>query len=314
VDFEKDCSNIVMIVDGVPRGMHMVPDIAAGASVQDQVGQVLDRLARMIEFYNGSHPANPLKESQKILVTGELLEDEKALEYIRAQSGYAIEPLVSARQALSGYSIPSIAVNAGMLDIRQENEKGAAPCRYLDMGAVERDQRPRVNVGGVLKKLAVPLAVFAGIGLLIVSYLSFNQYRADVTRLQTDSSIANSALTQKTVLSEQNKLLQATLDKITSRVNDIKAGQQVIFSPRGYVDEVASIVGSLPENVTIDTLDVNSRGISLAGSAADSAPVIEFSANLEKSGDFARADITWIDRPHDVGKSQQLFFKISITR
>jgi Tfp pilus assembly protein PilN len=314
VDFEKDCSNIVMIVDSVPRGMHMVPDIAAGASVQDQVGQVMDRLARMIEFYNGSHPSNPLKEPLKILVTGELLEDNQAMEYIRPQAGYSIELLNSAAPVFAGQSIRSIAVNAGMLNVQPENSKGLPPCHYLDMGDIVREQRPKANLTGILKKSAVPLAVFAGVGLLTLSYLSLGQYREEVTNLQTELTKANTELAQKKALFAQSKLLQTNIDKVASRVNDIKAGQQVISSPRGYVDDVASIVGCLPEKVTIDSLDVDSRGIFLDGIAAEAEPVIEFATNLEKSGDFAKADITWIDRPHDVGAGKQLHFKLVITR
>src|SRR4030043_1178101 len=85
VDFEKDCSNIVMLVESVPRGMHMVPSLGAGASLHDEVGPVADKLTKMIDFYNGGHPGAPIKDRAKILATGELLDDKSTLEFFRQQ-------------------------------------------------------------------------------------------------------------------------------------------------------------------------------------------------------------------------------------
>ncbi len=314
IDFEKDCSNIVMIVDGIPRGMHMVPALAVSASLQDQVGQVMDKLAKMIEFYNGSHPARPIKEPVKVLVTGELLEDEKAFEYINPPAGYSVEALTSVRHTLPGRSIRQIAVNTGMLDICRENGKAAPPCRYLDLGNIVKEKRPKTNVPGVLKKVVIPFAVVAGIGMLTVTYLSLGKVQADVNEHQAELAQLNSALVQKQVLAAQAQQLGLKIENISSRVDEIKAGRQVIFSSRAYVDEIASIVACMPENVTFNSLDIDSVEISLKGTALEAAPVIEFADKLEKSGGFSQAVITWIDKPRDSGQDNRLDFTLIITR
>lgn len=313
VDFEKDCSNIVMIVDGVPRGMHMVPALAAGASLQDQLGQVTDKLAKMIEFYNGSHPAAPIKEPVKILITGELLEDEKALEYIKQQVNYSLEPLTAVRPALAGQPIRRIAVNAGMLEIPHENSQNAL-CHHLDLASIVKERRPKTNIPGVLKKVVVPLAVVAGISLLTLSWLSLGNARTDLNKVQADYALAKSELIQKQALLTQAKQQEAKIDDMTSLVEEIKSGRQQIFGSREYVGDITSIVAAMPKDVTFNSLVMDSAEISLEGTALTAAPVLTFADNLEKSGGFAQAVITWIDKPHDVGSGQQLFFKLTINR
>jgi Tfp pilus assembly PilM family ATPase len=313
VDFEKDCSNIVMIVDGVPRGLHMVPALASGAGLQDQVGQVTDKLAKMIEFYNSNHPAKPIMEPVKILVTGELLEEEKTFEFIKPQIDCVIEPLASANNALAGKSIRQIAVNAGMLAACRENGKDIL-CHYLDMGDIVKDHRPKTNLPGLLKKVAVPFAVVGGITILTFAYLSLGNAQADVKKLQADYARAGSELVQKQALSAQAQQQQARIDDIASRVAEIKSGRQVIFSSREYNGDISAIIAAMPKDVTFNSLNVDPVEITLEGTALMAAPVIMFADNLEKSGAFSQAIITWIDKPRTVGDSKQLYFKMVIAR
>ena len=65
VDLEKDYSNIVILVEGVPVGMQIVPAMGQGAELPEEVRQVIDRINKMVEFYNGSHPKQPVAGSGK---------------------------------------------------------------------------------------------------------------------------------------------------------------------------------------------------------------------------------------------------------
>lgn len=314
VDFGRDCSNIVIIADGVPRGLHMVPALAEGASLQDQVTQVMDKLAKMVEFYNGSHPSHPVKENVRIFVAGELLEDENAFEYIKPVAGFSLEPLACLRPALSGRSIRPVAVNAGMLDIRQGSGKNAALSRPLDMGEIIRQRRRKSDVRGLLKKITVPLAVTAGIAVLALSSLTWAKQYAEIRKLQESVDIANSVLTIKQAEADEAGLLESQIEDISLRIAEINAGREEIFMSRGYVDDIASIVACMPEGITFDSLDMDAEEINLCGSAADTSPVIEFADRLEASGDFSEAVITWIDSPRAIGEENHYNFELIITR
>ncbi len=319
VDFEKDCSNIIMIVDGVPRGMHMVPALASGASLQDQVEQVTDKLAKMIDFYNSNHPAKPVRESVKVLITGELLDDEKAFSYIQPQIGYPVEFLTATLKSLTGWPLHQNAVNAGSGLINTQPEKSAGkdavPYCYINLDKIARANRPGPDFKKSAKKILVPLGVVAGLSLLTVSCLSQMELRETITALQTDLSRANTELVQKKAEVEKAQLLNDNIDEIVSRIADIEAGQLEMFSSKDYVDDISSIVSSMPSGLTFSTLLVNSEQITLAGISSAASSVVQFADKLEAAGRFSSAVIYSLDKPYYINESEQaLNFKIIITR
>src|SRR4030042_6205029 len=86
VDFEKDYSNIVMLVEGVPLGMQIVPSLGPEAVLQDAVRKITDKVSKMVEFYNGNHPRKPIQETIKVLLTGELSKDDGGARLIQEEA------------------------------------------------------------------------------------------------------------------------------------------------------------------------------------------------------------------------------------
>jgi cell division protein FtsB len=201
-----------------------------------------------------------------------------------------------------------------MLDILQTHGKGAAFSQYLDMGSIVKESRPKTNIAGVLKKMAVPAMLVAGMALLALSFISLKNYQADYGRLEAELAQANTQLEQKQSASDDSQQAEAQISELSARADEINFGKQAIFTPREYVAEAASVIACLPPNVTVNTLEVDVVEIALSGTAAQPGPVILFADNLETAGGFSEAIITWIDRPHDMGETQQLYFRISVTR
>jgi type IV pilus assembly protein PilM len=308
-DFEKDCSNIVIVVDGVPRAMQMVPAPGLGASLQDQVGQVMDKLARMVEFYNNTHPQQPVKEPVKILITGEMLEDEKAAGFFQPPAGYTVEYLPAVKKYLSGWPVRQYAVNAGLLDFPSEQ----GPYQLFNLESIIQSRLPQTDVARLLKKAAVPLALVAGLGLLTVTYLSRAGVLEDITKLQADFSRSQTELAQKQSAATEARAVQEKIDALTSSLAAIEAGREEIFASRQYTADISAIIASMPEGLTINSLEVSGGAIVLEGSAAAAAPVIQYAHNLETAGGFYSAIINWIDKPRATIQDQpQLAFRMAI--
>ena len=79
VDFEPDYSNITLVVQGVPIGMHTVPSSGVDANLQDTTGQLISELTRMTGFYNDNHPRTPITDTTAILLTGELANEPETV-------------------------------------------------------------------------------------------------------------------------------------------------------------------------------------------------------------------------------------------
>jgi len=308
VDFEIDCSNIVMIVDGIPRGMHMVPSLAEGASLQDQAGHVADKLQKMIDFYNGGRPAKPIKEPARIFVTGEMLDDEKTFEYLRSLTGNNVEHLAAGKQALAGWPIRQYAVNAGLLEILEEKDKGKnnAPFRRLSLDQIIVNRRPKTNIQKTLKKVLLPAMLLGCIGLLATSYLSLREIQSNNSVLERNYNAVSIELSARHRLIAQAQEKQAGIDLLQAQVADIKAGRESMFISRSYVSIISSIVASLPEGLTFNSLNIGEGTISLGGSASGSAPVIQFADNLKTIGGFSDAIINRIDELHTIKDTYQV--------
>jgi Tfp pilus assembly PilM family ATPase/Tfp pilus assembly protein PilN len=317
VDFEKDCSNIVMMVDGVPRGLHMVPALPAGASLMDQLAQVTDKMAKMIEFYNGSHPAKPIKEPARILVTGDLLDDVSAFSSIQTQVGYPVEQLDTAKKFPAGWPVFSYSVNAGLMDVRMDTDNGkdTSPYHYLDLENIVKERRPKTDVLKVLKKSLVPAAIIAALALLATSYLSQQKIQENIAQLSTQYNGVNAELVQKQAAAKQADLLQGQIDNISAQIKAIESGKLEIFSSREYVDDITAIVACMPEGINFDALEITSTNIVLQGTTDDASTVVKFAGNLENTGGYSRADIEWIQAPHAVidGRMES-DFKITIIK
>ena len=317
VDFEKDCSNIVMLVEGVPRGMHMVPALGQGASLEDQVGQVTDKLAKMIDFYNGSHPAKPIPETVKVLVTGELLNDERTIEFIRPQVTYPVELLTTANKALSGLPLHELAVNAGseLLDVQpgKDTKKDAVPHQNLNLEKIIKERRPKTDIGKSIKRILVPLALVVGISVLVVSYLSQREAQASISELEADMTRVNAEFSQQQESASQSRLLEDSIDETEAMIEDIKDDKHEIFESKNYVSDISSIIENMPEGLTFSTMEIDTTQITVQGSTYQASSVVQFARNLETSGDFSQAIIIWIDRSHSSNEDNPgLAFQIVI--
>lgn len=316
IDLEKDCSNIVMMVDGIPRGMHMVPALAPGASLRDQLVQVADKLSKMIEFYNGSHPAKPVVEPVRILVTGELMEDPDAKGLLEEQIGYSVEFLDLPRLSPDGKDGFPYAVSAGLLHILTgETDKNAAPFRNLNLETIIKERRPKTDVRKVVKKSLVPCCIAVGLALLGVLYVSHNNILNDVAALQAGLNRVNAELSARQAAIQQAQELQAKIDGITSVIEQIQYGRRQIFSSREYVDDISAVVSSMPEGIIFNSLSIDAAQIMLDGVSREAGTVVVFADNLETIGGFPEAVIQWIDRPRETpDKQMEVFFRITINK
>ena len=319
VDFETDFSNIVMMVDGVPRGMHMVPALAAGAPLQDQVEQVMDKVSKMVDFYNSSHPVKLVKVPVRICVTGGLLDDDTAVGYIQPRSGYNIELLTTNIKALSGlpFHRNAVSTGSGIIEayLEKETGKSAAASGYISLEKIIRERRPRTDLVKSTRKALVPVMLLAGVALLGVLYSARTGLQSNLGELQAVMDRANAGLMQLQEAVKEADELQSQIDKIAADIDVINTGSLEMFQSREYMDDVTSIVASLPPGVIFNALDIDSGEIYLSGISRNASSVVLFADNLETTGGFPQAIIQVIEKSHDAGGGVQVLdFSIVIIR
>jgi Tfp pilus assembly protein PilN len=321
VDFEPDYSNITLVVQGIPVGMHTVPSPGPEANLQDMTGQLIRELTRMTGFYNNNHPRNPIPETTAILLTGELSNEPETLKLIQAETGYPVEILkeLPANTVVMPPEAPlaTFAVNIG--DALQDGVPHAHPAgdpalvRDINLhNIIEERAGGKKNVISI-KKVLLSAVLVIGIGALAAAYLSQNQAGVKVAQLKAELQQAKQELTLIQAASGLAAQTSNTLNAVIASAQQIEQDNQKILNPRDSVSDLKFLTQSLPLASTFNTIDISSGQININGITTAPERVIDYVRSLEASGKFAAANIIWIDR-YGIGNSPLISFLITIIR
>jgi Tfp pilus assembly protein PilN len=321
VDFEPDYSNITLMVQSIPVGMHTVPSPGPEANLQDMTGHLIRELTRMTGFYNNNHPRNPIPETTTILLTGELSNEPETLKLIQEETGYPVEILkeLPANTVVIPPEAPlaAFAVNIGdaLQDGVSHGHPASDPALVRDINLqniIEERAGGKKHVISI-KKVLLSAALVIGIGALAVAYLSQNQASVEVAQLQAELQQAKRQLTQTQAAVDLAAQTSNTINAMISSTQQIERENQKILNPRDSVSDLKFLTQSLPPASTFNTIDISSGQININGTTTAPERVIDYVRSLETSGKFAAANIIWIDRYQSVN-NPLISFLITIIR
>ena len=299
VECEKDYSNIVMLVGGVPQALHIIPSLGPQAALQDEIRQVVGRLNKMVNFYNGNHPKNPIKDTAKILLTGELVNDKSVIELVQQEVNYPVELLAPTNKVISDLPANEYAVNAGSLLMKVIPEKqvtrNTAPYRSINLGRIARELRGAAISSLSNKVIFGSIAAFAGIAALTFAFLSQNQVRTEIGEIQTQLDEANAAYNAAKSALDASQSVQNHITEIKTQIDLVNSSYQSILDSPDYVSDIAAITQSEPEGIMFTSLDLGSEQITVHGRADVPFSVVQFARNLELIGGFVKAEIERIE-------------------
>jgi Tfp pilus assembly protein PilN len=320
VDFEPDFSNITLVVQGVPVGMHTVPSSSPEANLQDITGHLIRELRRMAGFYNDNHPGNPIPETTAILLTGELSHGPETAKLIQDETGYRVELLheLPAGTVIIPPEVPlaTFAVNIG--DALQDGvpqgypAAGPALVRDINLRDIITERAGSKKPEGLLRKVLLATALVIGVGALAAAYLWQNQAGAEVIQLQTELQQAKQELAQVQAAAALAAQTTNNINEILASTQKLEQQNQEILSPRDSVNDINLLTGALPPATTFETINVSSGQISIEGTTTSPERVMEYVRSLESSGKFTAANIIWIDKNTD--KTLNISFLMNIIR
>lgn len=316
VDLEKDYSNVVMLVDGVPQALNIIPSLGPEAAQQDDVRQITGRLTKMVDFYNGNHPQKPVDETIKVLVTGEMANDTKVVEIVRQELSYPVELLATDNEDLTDLPLHEYAANAGsvLMKVLPKKEAGKVltPYRNINLAKIAGELRGVDTSARSLLKLLSPIILVGGLAALVFAFVSQNQAQTDIVQAQAALDQANLAFSQMQGSYTSTQEIQDMIDQILVQIDVVNSSYESVVGSLDFVNDISIITKSLPKGVVFTSLQINSGSINIFGVMNTTSPVVQFARNLEASGRFSKASISWIDRSN-IG-DYAFAFLIVITR
>jgi Tfp pilus assembly PilM family ATPase/Tfp pilus assembly protein PilN len=316
VECEKDYSNIVMLVDGIPQALNIIPSLGAQAAQPDEIRQVTGKLIKMVDFYNGNHPKQPVKDSVKVLLTGELANDAKIVELVRQEVANPVELLKAENKAIAKLPLHEYAVNAGslLIDVTPKKEnKETPPLRNIILGKIAADLKSGGAGGSGLKKTWLWGAIAVGIVALVLAFFFQSQTQSDIDQVKSDLTKANAQYKEIQNTINHSASIQDDIDKIKAQINSANANYAAVIGGNDYVGDIAAITRSQPENVAFTSFKLATGSISLFGKADKGSSVVQFARNLESIGGFSVASISWINGSNS-GDDFSINFLINISR
>jgi Tfp pilus assembly PilM family ATPase/Tfp pilus assembly protein PilN len=317
VDFEPDYANIVLLVRGVPAGIQITQSLNSGASLPEQAGQLIREMTRMAGFYNDRNPVNPLPESLPVLLTGELSHDPSVAALIRSETGYPVELLEPPPDTFTlpaGLHLDDFAVNAGAALLERERSgKEMPPYQNINFGSIikEREQ-DRKNT--TIKRTLLSAALGVGVIALSAAYLLQSGIGTEIAQARNGLGEANARLALVQEAAGRAAQTEKSISDLLAGSQAIQAENRAVFSHDETVSDIDFVTKSLPPQVTFNVIDINKDQITIRGSGADKARIVEYVKALESSGKFAQADINWIEKPRSAGSSGDFTFLITIER
>ena len=321
VDFEPDYSNITLVVQGKPVGMHTVPLTGPEANLQDMTGHLAHELNRMTGFYNDNHPKNPIPETTPVLLTGELSNEPETLGLIQEKTGYPVELLreLPADTVVMPPEAPlaTFAVNVG--DALQDGIPHGHPAidpalvRDLNLRNIIEARAGGKKAAVSMKKVLLSAALVIGIGALAAAYFPQNQANAKAAQLKAELQQAKQELAQRQAASGLAAQTSNTISAVIASTQQIEQENQKILNTRDSVSDLKFLTQCLPPASTFNTLNVSPGHININGVTTAPERVIDYVRSLETSGKFAAANIIWIDR-YGSGDNQIISFLMTIIR
>lgn len=316
VECEKDYSNVVMLVDGIPQVLNIIPSLGAQAAQPDEIRQVTGKLVKMVDFYNSNHPKQPVKDTVKVYLTGELSNDTKVVELVRQEVTNPVEFLKAEQKSIAKLPLHEYAVNAGSLFMESPPKKetiDTPPLHNIILGKIAAELNNVSTGGSGMKKTLLWGAVIAGILALGLAFFFQHQAQSDIDQVQSELTTVSAQYKGIQDATSHAKAIQDEIDQTRAQIKSAGTDYASVTRGNDYVSDIAAIAKSLPNNVTFSSFKLAAGQISLFGKADKSASVVLLARNLESIGGFANANVSWLNFSKSID-NLNITFQINITR
>jgi type IV pilus assembly protein PilM len=114
VNLEENELDITLVTDYLPAIMRTFSLSQEGLDVQGKLERLVSELTQTVRFYNDSHPSTPIEHATSVHLTGRLLEDPEAYDYLRDAVDWPVERIVPPLPCPDALPVMEYATNIGL--------------------------------------------------------------------------------------------------------------------------------------------------------------------------------------------------------
>lgn len=284
IDLERETSDLVLVVEGVPVIMRTLIMQGGGVTLDDQVKQVTAEVSRTLEFYNSSHPERPIDSATPAFLTGELAEDDALADLVRAGISNPVEELAPDFDYPAELPIAEYAVNIGLAlkGPAPIGTRRAATFPALDLAIVPDSHRARRPQ---MKSWLYALSALFAVALLLPAYQAKSNGEVEAARLEMELG----------TISQQLQDTRQILDPVNGmeiEVSRLREERDALLGTAGsFTDRLDLVFGGLTAEVGLNSITVTGNAITLDGFAITPSFAIQYASFLEETELFSAVHI-----------------------
>jgi Tfp pilus assembly PilM family ATPase len=299
VNMEPDSSDIIFIAGGVPVVMHSISPRSEGATLEDNIKRLADELVKTAAFYQSRHPESAISPALPLLLTGELASEKAVGGLLQSEVEYDIEPLSPPVDAPPELPVPLYAANIGLALKKNKREVGPGkndPYHDIKINVFsDKYRKPRVKPPPISQVILWALPAIA-IATVIPLYLALGEARAENARLGTEFNDISGELGLATLVSEGNARTEATIEKINTAADSLRASDQNLLARRGvFTRDLQMIIGALPASTYITSIETDGGAITVRGETDSVFKAVEYATILKSIRPFTEVRISELD-------------------
>lgn len=315
VNFEADCFDIIVVAKGMPTILHSVTPKSEAATLEDNIGRLVDELTRTVDFYNITHADNPIGADMPLVLTGDLADSGSVIDSIRPSVGYQIEPIAPKLKYPADFPAARYASNIGLALKRERKTFARDATHFYDINLNLLSGKSRAERRPVpLSQRILPSVLIAGAALLFFLSMLYNQSQAETKRLNEEVGRLDRELMQTRLRADEAAKIEEDIKLLQSETATVSQQQQAVLGKNiNDADILQLVVNATPPQAIYTRIEITSEQIIIEGEADTAATVMDYATALE-AGKFSDVRVGKVGEITEGQSQNALSFNIVISR
>jgi len=287
IDIETESADIIIVSGGIPAMMRTLT-MRSDQSLARRIQYLVEEFERTLQFYESSHPDEPLSRSTPLFLTGGLVRDVEIVQAVTAGIEYQVEPLASPLESPPDLPLSQYAVNIGLaLKNVSSPRDGGIP----DVNILPDVYRPRALT---TKQILFVPTILAGLALIFPLYQLANSATTEVYRTEAEYNTISQQLQIRQLENQKIKQIEDAIAQVQQRRQNLAAKLKELSSGRSDIYDSLHLVAvdTLPANANLTSATLADSGLGLAGSAPSYEVALDYARALRQTGKFSRV---WVN-------------------
>jgi len=321
VNFEPDCFDIIIVVDGIPAILRTVTPKTRDEAIEDSVHRLSDELSRTVNFYHITHASTPLPPETPLFLTGSLSSDENTIGLVKQVTVYPVAPLTPPVIFPPDFPVSQFtsAIGAAIRGPSYQAVLQKEGARFHDIAINLLTEKRRAEAIKAKKagRSRIALFTFLVLTLLLVPlFLLKNQAVNETAQLQTELNMVNRELRLARLAADQALLTEAEISELLAKAESLQHERQLTLGTA--VDTALRLrpaLDLLTHYGNLRAIEADSETIAILGLTDYRSKIIDYALALEKLKHYAEVRIASIDEESTAGTGLATIpFTIMITK